>query len=282
VIELTGPILTREARELLVHLRRVPGVVAVNDALERHDSPAGIPALQGDRPMPRHGLFRTRWAPAFRWSVGGTGFALVAAGLKRGGPIGAAAAIFGAAALIRAATNADFATLVGAGPSRRGIDVTKTTTVHAPVHDVFAFFTAFENFPKFMRHVREVKRLDGGRWHWKVQGPAGLAFEWDGVVTDHAEFERVSWTSTEGATIHNRGDARFEALHDGSTRLTIHLVYEPPLGAVGHAFAKLFAADPKRELDEDLLRFKSLLEKGRATGRNGVFTRSDWKTEKPS
>jgi uncharacterized membrane protein len=44
---------------------------------------------------------------------------------------------------------------------------------------------------------------------------------------------------------------------------------------VGHAVARLLGADPKRELDDDLLRFKSLLETGKAKGRNGPVLRSD-------
>ena len=43
----------------------------------------------------------------------------------------------------------------------------------------------------------------------------------------------------------------------------MRLSYNPPAGAVGHAIAKAFGADPKSEMDEDLLRMKSLLETGK-------------------
>jgi uncharacterized membrane protein len=147
---------------------------------------------------------------------------------------------------------------------------------------VFEFFTAFENFPKFMRHVHEVQHLGGDRWHWKVAGPGGVAFEWDGLVTRRIDAESVSWTSTEGALIHNRGEATFERISDSRTRMVIHLVYAPPLGVIGHGIARLLGADPKRELDDDMLRFKSLLEAGRATGRDGVVTREDLQRAKSS
>jgi hypothetical protein len=39
--------------------------------------------------------------------------------------------------------------------------------------------------------------------------------------------------------------------------------YNPPAGAIGHAIATLFGADPKRAMDEDMLRLKSLLEEGK-------------------
>ena len=132
-----------------------------------------------------------------------------------------------------------------------------------------------------MRHVREVRRLDGNRWHWTVEGMGGLKFDWDGIVTRFEPPFRVAWTSTESAAVRHHGEATFEAVSDKTTRLTIHLVYDPPLGAVGHGIAKLLGADPKRELDDDLLRFKSLLERGKATGRNGSVTLADLPLIKP-
>ena len=39
--------------------------------------------------------------------------------------------------------------------------------------------------------------------------------------------------------------------------------YSPPGGALGHAVAKFFGADPKSEMDEDLMRLKAALETGK-------------------
>ena len=38
--------------------------------------------------------------------------------------------------------------------------------------------------------------------------------------------------------------------------------YNPPGGAIGHAIARLFGADPKSEMDADLARVKAFLESG--------------------
>lgn len=43
------------------------------------------------------------------------------------------------------------------------------------------------------------------------------------------------------------------------------MTYAPPAGLLGHAVASLFGVDPKSAMDEDLVRFKSLLEDGRTT-----------------
>ena len=48
------------------------------------------------------------------------------------------------------------------------------------------------------------------------------------------------------------------------TRVTVQLNYRPPAGAFGHAVAAMFGADPKTEMDADLMRMKTMIETGRA------------------
>jgi hypothetical protein len=40
------------------------------------------------------------------------------------------------------------------------------------------------------------------------------------------------------------------------------MCYHPIGGAIGHALARLFGSDPKSEMDADLLRMKTFIEKG--------------------
>jgi uncharacterized membrane protein len=54
------------------------------------------------------------------------------------------------------------------------------------------------------------------------------------------------------------------------------VTYNPPLGAIGHAVAALFGSDPKKQLDDDLLRLKSLVEQGKASGREQQVTRDQF------
>lgn len=44
--------------------------------------------------------------------------------------------------------------------------------------------------------------------------------------------------------------------------MTVELKYEPPAGAVGAAFAKLFDQEPSQQIAGDLRRFKQVLETG--------------------
>jgi hypothetical protein len=41
------------------------------------------------------------------------------------------------------------------------------------------------------------------------------------------------------------------------------LCYRPLGGAIGHTLAKFFGSDPKSEMDADLVRMKTFIEKGR-------------------
>jgi uncharacterized membrane protein len=51
--------------------------------------------------------------------------------------------------------------------------------------------------------------------------------------------------------------------------------YNPPGGAIGHAFAALFRWDPKSAMDEDLVRLKSLIEHHKATAHGEAVYRDE-------
>ena len=95
-----------------------------------------------------------------------------------------------------------------------------------------------------------------------VDGPAGVPVEWDAVITKQVPEQVLAWKSVPGSAIAQAGIIRFDSNTDGSTRVDIRFSYNPPAGAIGHAVAALFGADPKREMDEDLVRMKTLIEGG--------------------
>jgi gas vesicle protein len=73
---LGGAVLSDEVQQLLDGVRTVRGVAAVEDQLEVHDSPEGIPGLQGDRPKPAGEVWdvmQRRWSPSTRFLVGTAG-----------------------------------------------------------------------------------------------------------------------------------------------------------------------------------------------------------------
>jgi uncharacterized membrane protein len=163
--------------------------------------------------------------------------------------------------------------------ARRTIRVQKTIHVRAPIDAVFGYFNDLRNFPRFMEHVRAV-RAQGTRSHWVIDGPAGMVFEWDAEISRIDPNSRIEWHSLEGAEIEHHGVVRFEREGDG-TRLEVNLAYVPPFGLLGHGFAMLSGKDPKHVMDDDLLRFKSLLEEGKARAHGEQVRREDLAIEPP-
>jgi uncharacterized membrane protein len=264
-VTLTGPVLADEVDDLIERVKEVRGVKEVGNELEIHPSADGVPQLQGigRSRQQRPELLQDNWAPATRLFMGTLGGILALRGARAKGPGGKALSLIGLGLLTRAATNVPPRRLVGLGTGRRAIEVQKTIRVAAPVERVWELWSDFENFPRFMSHLREVRKIDEGRSHWIAVGPAGVPVEWDAIVTDWVPNQLIAWKSVEGSTLETTGRVRFQPTPEGETEIEVQMSYNPPAGAVGHAVATLFGADPKRAMDEDLVRLKSLLEEGK-------------------
>lgn len=137
--------------------------------------------------------------------------------------------------------------------------VTRSITVAAPVAVVFNAWANFENFPRFMCNIREVRKAGERLSHWVMEGPLGTSFEWDAETTRLEPNTRIAWNSRDGGDIKTSGQAVFAELQNGTTQVTVTLQYVPPGGKVGEALAKLLE-NPEGRLEEDLGRFKSYAE----------------------
>jgi uncharacterized membrane protein len=206
---------------------------------------------------------RKNWAPATRLLVGSAGGIMALKGSRTRGVAGKAMRAVGLGLLARAASNIPPRHLGGLGAGRRANEIEKTLLVMAPVDQVWELWSNFENFPRFMAHLREVSKIDEGRSRWVAVGPAGVSVEWEAEVTDWVPEQFIGWTSVEGSSIETTGQVRFRPISSSETEIDVQLSYNPPAGAAGHAIAALMGTDPKRAMDEDLGRFKSLLEEGK-------------------
>jgi uncharacterized membrane protein len=263
-VTLSGHVLADELEPLLDRVGRVRGVAEVHNELQMHPTMEGVPALQGSgrRREERPELLQENWAPATRLLVGAAGGLLVLNGMRTRSSVGRALMLAGVGLLTRAASNIPPQRLAGLVRGRQGIEVEKTIRVQAPVSEVWALWSNFENFPRFMSHLSEVRRLDQGRSHWVAAGPVGVPVEWDAVITDWVDNQFIGWTSEESSTVDTTGQVRFRPVSEAETEIDVRLTYSPPAGVAGHAVATLFRTDPKSAMDEDLVRFKSLLEDG--------------------
>ena len=139
--------------------------------------------------------------------------------------------------------------------------IEKSIEVNVPVKTAYNQWTQFEEFPKFMEGVEQVKQITDKRLHWKAN-IAGKAEEWDAEITEQIPDQRVAWTSKGGAM--NTGLVIFSPLSDAKSKLTLQMEYVPngPIEKTGDAMGLV-----TRRVEGDLKRFKDFIEsRGRETG----------------
>jgi len=140
-------------------------------------------------------------------------------------------------------------------------NIEKSIDVHVPVHTAYNQWTQFEEFPRFMEGVREVRQLDDRRLHWRAE-IGGKETEWDAVITEQIPDERIAWTNTSGAK--NAGVVTFHKIDPQTTRLMLQLDYDPE-GAMENIGSALGMVG--RRVEGDLERFKEFIEaRGSETG----------------
>jgi uncharacterized membrane protein len=200
---------------------------------------------------------RSRGAPDVLVGLAGGMMALY--GLTRRGPIASALRAVGAGLMASSVREKRPRVGTARRDRRRTVDIQKTIHIVAPVEQVYAFWTNYQNFPLFMSNIREIRDLGGGRSHWLVSGPGGAPIEWNAVLTEQVPNERIAWRSEPGSMLDNAGVIRFRTESNG-TRVDLRFCYNPPIGGAGQAVAELLGADPRAKLNEDLGRLKALLE----------------------
>jgi uncharacterized membrane protein len=273
-IVLEGPVLQHEVDYLLKRVKAVPGIRDVVNRLEVHADPQGISSLQGGVPRRAVSEFaQQNWTPSLRVVSAGFAGTMLAAGARIDSPARWISITGGALLLARAILNKPFRQILGTAGGSEVVNLEKTIHINAPIETVYSYWENFENFPKFMTHLKEVRNLNNGRSHWVAAGPGGISIAWDARITEQQTNQLLAWASAAGSIVRTSGLVRFDKEPDGRTRVQIRMSYCPPAGLFGHAVAWLFGADPKTEMDEDLVRMKSLLETGKTRAHGVAITR---------
>jgi uncharacterized membrane protein len=141
--------------------------------------------------------------------------------------------------------------------------VGRSVTIDRPRQELYEFWRNFEQLPRFMENIKDVRVIDAVRSHWVVDAPAGKTVEWDSTITADEPGRLIAWRSEKGASVRNSGRVEFRDSPDGrGTVVTVTLAYDPPGGSVGKLIATLFQKEPKVQARQDLRRFKQLMETG--------------------
>ena len=140
--------------------------------------------------------------------------------------------------------------------------VEKSILVNVPVGTAYNQWTQFEEFPRFMEGVEEIRQIDDTHVHWRTK-IAGVEREFDTEITEQHPDERVAWTST-GGEVDHAGVVTFHKLSDTETRVTVQIDWttEGILEKLGAAIGS-----DGRAIKKDLANFKQYIEsKGQADG----------------
>jgi uncharacterized membrane protein len=132
--------------------------------------------------------------------------------------------------------------------------IEKTIDVDVPVRTAYNQWTQFEEFPRFMEGVKEVRQLDDKTMHWHAE-VLGRDVEWLAEITQQIPDERITWRSTSGAK--NAGSISFRPLAADRARLTLRMEYEPH-GAAETSGSGLGLVSMR--IEGDLKRFKKYIE----------------------
>jgi len=139
--------------------------------------------------------------------------------------------------------------------------VEESIELEVPVQTAYNQWTQFEEFPRFMEHVEEVRQLDDRNLHWKVT-VAGKTEEFDAEVTEQVPDTRIAWKSTSGRD--NAGAVDFHPLSDDRCQIMVAMDAEPDGMMEKVADATGVA---RRQVRGDLERFKEMIEgRGDETG----------------
>ncbi len=132
--------------------------------------------------------------------------------------------------------------------------VEKSIEIDLPVRTVYNQWTQFEEFPKFMEGIEEVRQLDDKRLHWRAN-IGGKTEEWDARITEQLPDTKIAWQSMSGAE--NTGLVTFDKLGENRTRVTLEIGYDPEgfVENVGNALGFV-----SRRVEGDLKRFKQFIE----------------------
>ncbi|WP_406301305.1 SRPBCC family protein [Streptomyces sp. NBC_00885] len=133
--------------------------------------------------------------------------------------------------------------------------VKQAVEVGVPVHTAYNQWTQFEEFPRFMEGVEEVRQLDDLHNHWTTE-IGGVRREFDTEIVDQLPDERIAWRTMSGDT-KQKGMVRFQSLDETHTR--VELVMDVESTGVAEKGADMLGMIDRR-VKGDMRRFKEYIE----------------------
>ena len=189
-----------------------------------------------------------------RWSALIGGGTLAVYGLTRRSTLGAVVAAAGGALAYLGAT----ADSITHERTARG-----TVLLNCSPADAYRFWRDFTNLQLFMRHIESVTVDERGRSRWTAIGPMGTHVSWTAEVIGERENEYIAWRSLPGSDLDHEGTVEFRPAPGNRGTIVDAIIRLRPLrGPFAYAVSKMFGKTPRFMMQQDLRRFKALIESG--------------------
>lgn len=156
------------------------------------------------------------------------------------------------------------------------IEIKRSVTVNKPVIELYNFWRKLENLPQFMHHLEQVVQTGEKSSHWQAKIAGGIPVEWDAEIVEDIPGQRIAWRTKPDSQVQQSGVVEFkEATGGRGTVVHVDMHYTPPGGIIGETFGRLLNGVTAQQVENDISRFKSLMEtgeipttEGQASGRN--------------
>ncbi len=147
--------------------------------------------------------------------------------------------------------------------------IERSIEVNVPVRAAYGELARFEQYPRFMDDVKEVRQVDDTHLHWHTRS-GNLDMEWDAEITQQVPDRCIAWRNINGPRYEGRVD--LHEVRTGCTRVTLTMECDPKqqvLAQHGDAVAMIV-----QRAEHDLGRFKKFMEQlghetGEVSGRAG-------------
>jgi len=155
-------------------------------------------------------------------------------------------------------------------PAKQGFKYEQAIAIQRPPAELYREWRNLPRLPQIMQHVDSVTPLDERRSEWVACGPMNIRLRWEAEIIEDRENELIAWQSLPGGDVETAGSVHFRPLGEGrGTAIQLSLKYNPPGGRVTAGLAWLLGQGAEVRIDEDLHRFKSVMEAGEAPTTEG-------------
>jgi uncharacterized membrane protein len=161
------------------------------------------------------------------------------------------------------------AKLTSSRTSKRPTHLRTSVAINRPAEQLYAVWRNLPSIPSVMRHIAVVQETGDGRSRWIATGPADLKLEWTAEITQDLPNQRLGWRSLPDADVQTEASVEFKPMPAGrGTIVTLDIGYEPR-GVSSAVISKLFGKAIEQQIENDLRRWKQLMETGEVATTEG-------------